>query len=405
MFLIAGLLLTQSAPTELIPHPSLASLDWSRSIPFKTGNVRVKPSSSDGFKITFGPSQITIGVKKENLPFAKSYLARMVRQCRPKISWRGVHLFVGPTALKFHKKLWTNVLLPLGFNKVVLQCERTEWQFLPNLRGGINMKRRDLAQLCDWYRSIGVEPIPLVQSFGHAEWLFSGGANEELAFNAKTPYSIDPRKPGVAKLYAKLWDEVIRVTKAKTIHFGLDEIALRGIPKDPELVTKLWRIQIPSLTRIANKHKVRMMLWGDECLAPGQAPDSTNAGNAKLAATRRAVLPKGALIGDWHYMRLTPKDAYKTSLALLKREGFQPIACTWYRPENIQRFYTAAFEEGCGVLQTTWAGYESSEANMLRDIKQFSAMVLAADYAWGQTATPDKLGYNPESIFRQMYGP
>ena len=72
-----------------------------------------------------------------------------------KVQWRGVHLFVGPNALEFHKQLWTNVLLPLGYNKVVLQCEQTEWKCLPNLKGGISMQRDDLAKLCEWYRSKG----------------------------------------------------------------------------------------------------------------------------------------------------------------------------------------------------------------------------------------------------------
>lgn len=329
-------------------------------------------------------------------------LSLSLLQGKPATAWRGVHLFVGPTALAFHKKLWTNVLLPLGYNKVVLQCERTEWNCLPNVRGGINMPRKDLANLCDWYRSKGVEPIPLVQSFGHAEWLFQKKANLDLAYNPKIPYAVDPRNPKVKPLFQKLWKEVIQVTKAKTIHFGLDEVDLRGFAKkDPALVTKLWRIQLPMLAKIAKRHKVKMMLWGDEILAPGQAPDATNAPTAEIAAARRAVIPKGAYIADWHYRRDPTPALFATSLALLKKEGFIPIASTWYKPENIRGFVTAAVDARCGVLQTTWAGYESSEANMFKSMNQFSAMVLTADYAWnGRRA---KENYDPEKVFRRMY--
>ncbi len=324
----------------------------------------------------------------------------------PATQWRGIHIFIGPTALEFHKRLWTNVLLPMGFNKVVLQCERAEWDCLPNLRGGISMKLADLAKLCDWYRSVGVEPIPLVQSFGHAEWLFGGGANLDLAFNRDVPYAVDPRKPGVKPLFETLWAEVLKITKAKTIHFGLDEVDMRGFPDDPALVTKLWGIQIPMLAEIAKKHKVEFMLWGDKGLAPGEAPDAAHGHDKENAAARRKAIPVGAYITDWHYKADPNPATFMPPLLLWEREGFQPIASSWYRPENIRGFNLAAIAHGFGTLQTTWAGYESNEANMLREAKQFSTMVLAGDYAWsGRQEQLKDLGYDPMKVFQQlMYG-
>lgn len=432
---------TVGDPWPSIPRPSMAKLDWSKPIAFdswkpqtrdrlsyrvrfefarrfagaKSGmslSLKTKPSGQ-GFRIVLTRSDVTVEAG-ESFAAAASFLAGMARvrnghlvlpsgtiECRPATKWRGVHLFVGPEALPFHKRLWTNVLLPLGYNKVVLQCERTEWACLPNVRGGINMKRSDLAKLCDWYRSVGVEPIPLVQSFGHAEWLFQGKANLDLAMDRDVPYAVDPRKPGVPILFRKLWDEVLAVTKAKTIHFGLDEVDLKGFPKDPALVTKLWKIQLPMLAKIARRHKVGMMLWGDECLAPGQAPDATNAPTIEIAADRRSVIPKGAFIADWHYRRDPTPELFAPSLALWAKEGYRPIAATWYKPENIRGFILGA--KGNGVLQTTWAGYESNEKNMLRSMNQFNAMVLAADYAWsGRKEMPDRLGYDPGAVFRRM---
>jgi hexosaminidase len=455
--LIASVSLSQ-AWTALIPTPTTNLLDWTSPLKFDSVQIGQQPFKfdaylskelkkqwsdlgkskllpikiylrygrqkypNDSFRIAVESGKIAIDVysDKSERPFrvALSYLARMVRrkgsylelpigavECRPQVAWRGVHLFVGPSALAFHKKLWTNVLLPLGFNKVVLQCEQTEWNCLTNVRGGIAMKHADLSKLCDWYRSVGVEPIPLVQSFGHADWLFQKGKNLGLALNAKVPYAIDPRKPAARDLFEQLWREVIEVTKAKTVHFGLDEIALRGFPKDRSLATALWKVQLPFLASIAKRHKVRMMLWGDECLSPGQAPNATNAPNAKEAADRRALIPKGSLIGDWHYGRQPGPEGYLPTLKLLKGEGFKPVACTWYRPENIRNFVLAAIQEEAGVLQTTWAGYESSEAVMLKNLKQFSAMILTADYAWsGREEMSTRLGYDANTAFLKLYG-
>ena len=299
----------------------------------------------------------------------------------PKVAWRGVHLFVGPDALQFHQKLWSKVLLPLGFNKVVLQCEQTEWKCLPNLRGGINMKREDLKRLCNWYRSKGVEVIPLVQSFGHMQWIVQNGANMDILLNRKVPFAVDPRNPKVAPLFGKLWDEVLSVTKAKVAHFGLDEVDFRGFPREPGLLTKLWKIQVPMLARIAAEHKVGMMLWGDELLAAGEGAAPHTAKTVAEAIERRSVIPKSAYICDWHYQKDGGPKLYLASLELFKREGFRPIASAWFEPNNVRGINLAAVATGAGSLQTTWAGYDSNEEVMKKNLKQFSAMVLAADYA------------------------
>lgn len=388
-------------------------------------SVRRRQRTDDSFRIDIRPHGVSIicdSIASETgrraIRSALSLLCRLIRvkqgsyslptgyvECIPKIAWRGVHLFVGPAALAFHKRLWTNVLLPLGYNKAVLQCDLVQWSALAKSRSKLRMSTHDVAKLCNWYRSVGVEPIPLVQSLGHMDWLLGDARYRRLAVNPSVPYTLDPRKKGAAELLGKIWAEVIKVTKAKTIHFGLDEIALRGFPDRLGLATELWKRQLVSLCALAKRHNVRMMLWGDECLSPGQAPNSTNAPSVQEALERRSYLPHGALVGDWHYARLTPLEGYIPSLRLFKSEGFQPIACTWYRPENIRTFTLAAIQEGAGILQTTWAGYEGSENVMKANLKQFSAMVLAADYAWsGRKESPENVGYDPSQIFLDWYG-
>lgn len=325
----------------------------------------------------------------------------------PRSDFRGVHLFVGPKSLEFQQKLWTNVLRPLGFNKVVLQCERTEWKSLPNLRGGINMKQEDLVKLFNWYRTQEVEPIPLIQSFGHMEWFFAGAANRQLAYNPQDPYAIDPRKPEAKELVGKVWDEAVQVLRPKTIHFGLDEVDMTGFGKrNPAETTEMWTTLLPYLGSVAKRNNVKMMLWGDEGLAPGEAVDATNGDDAENALARRKAIPKGSFIADWHYRADTSHTPFLKSLQTWKVNGQIPIATSWYRPENIRGFYVAADLERVGTLQTTWAGYESSEENMLSELKQFSAMVLAGDYGWsGRLERPDELPYDPMKVFAKMYSP
>jgi hypothetical protein len=371
-----------------------------------------------GYRITITPTSITVlGEEDEGLRNGLQRLAQLafVRNGQivlptgtlidqPSTRWRGVHLFVGPQAVGFHQRLWDRVLRPMGYNKVVLQCERTDWESLPGIKTSETMSKADLARLFAMYRARDVEPIPLIQSFGHMEWLFAHGKNRDIAFNPEVPYAVDPRKPRTQEVLTKLWDEAVDLLKPQNIHFGLDEVDMRGFPDDPKLVTELWQIQLPFLATIAKKHKVGMMLWGDKALAPGEAPDAAHGHNKEEAAKRRAAIPKGSIITDWHYKSDPRPEVFYPSLQLWKREGFTPIASAWYPPENIRGFNLAAVLERAGTLQTTWAGYESNERNMMLNLNQFSAMILAADYAWSGRQEPvGQLGYDPMEVFRRLY--
>lgn len=297
---------------------------------------------------------------------------------KSKIAWRGIHLFVGPAALQFQERLIKNVLKPLGFNHVVLQCERTAWDATPGIATPLTMSKSDLARLFALYRRNGIEPIPLIQSFGHMEWLFANGKNRALAYNPAQPYAIDPRKPEARNLVAKIWEEAIALLHPKTIHFGLDEVDLVGFPdNDAKTVTELWKLQVPFLLELARSHNVQPMLWGDKMLAPGEAPDACLGDNAVEARARKEALTGKVWIADWHYKADTARSVYR-SLALYKGLGMEPVAAEWFRLENIAGFTKAAELNNSGTLLTTWAGYESNERNMLANPKQFAAIAFAA---------------------------
>ena len=374
-----------------------------------------------GYRISVTPSSISIyGQEEAGLQSGMYRLAQIafirngevvlptgVIEDEPRTDFRGVHLFVGPKAMTFQQKLWNNVLRPLGLNKVVLQCERTEWKSLPGVSDSMTMKQEDLVKLVNWYRSQNVEPIPLIQSFGHMEWFFAKGANLDLAYNRDEPYSLDPRKKEAKELIGKVWDEAVSVLKPKTIHFGLDEVDMRGFnPSNPKLVTELWKEQVPFLNSVAIRNNVKMMLWGDKGLAPNEAVDAALGDDSQNALERRQAIMKGAYIGDWHYKSESSHVPFLKSLQVWRNEEFRPIATTWYQPDNIRSFYLAASLENAGTLQTTWAGYESNEESMIQNLNQFTAMVLAADYAWsGREDSVFELPYDARKVFARMYNP
>jgi hypothetical protein len=448
-------LIPDSSPPPLIPKPQIAQLDWKHPLVYKnslkfpagvfdhvdvfkdalarrfavpTANAAPKIAFDGGvsklglvpggYKITITPTSISVlGEEDEGLRNGLQRLASLpfvsngnicfptgYLRDQPHTKFRGVHLFVGKQALAFHKKLWTRVLGPLGFNKVVLQCERTGWDSTPGIETAMTMPKADLVSLFSMYREMGVDPIPLIESFGHMQWFFANGKNLDLAVDPSHPYAIDPRNPKALAALTKLWDEAISTLHPDVLHFGLDEFDLVGKHLTPDEKTQMWSALMGTLEKISKSHHAQMMLWGDQALAPGDAPDAALAETEKDAIDRRNAIPKGALIGDWHYIADANPSTYAKTLTTWKDAALQPIATTWNRPDNIAGFDVEAGRLGCGTLETTWCGYESSENSLLSAFDQFSSMVLAADYSWsGRTDPPSKLGYDPAAVFRKMY--
>jgi hypothetical protein len=316
----------------------------------------------------------------------------------PSLAWRGVHLF--------GKSGWllSNLLVPLRFNAAVIQCERTDWKAAPGLTDSRTMTREEAETLFMFFRAFLVEPVPLIQSLGHTEWLFANGKNRHLAVNPDQPYTLDPRKPGAKELIRDIWLEAKELFKPDMIHFGLDEVNMRGMTKDPAEATELWQQMTPHLRQIAEDLHATPMLWGDMMLEPGTAPDAMNGGTGFDATMRRlAWKDSDAWIADWHYKAEPNPEAYK-SIDLLHGRGFETVPSSWYQPDNIRGQTLAAIEKGSkGVLQTTWAGYTTTREAIEKNPSQFAAYVLAGDYAWsGREELPSELPYDPYEVLRRL---
>ena len=314
----------------------------------------------------------------------------------PSLEWRGIHMFTGPESLKFHKQMYKNVLFPLKANKIILQCEQAEWMRFPELHNSISVPLKDLKSEFDYLRENNVEPIPLIQSLGHMEWFFKPPSTRHLSINPEYPYTLNPFIDEAQRAIKSIWNEAVALLNPTTIHFGLDEIGMIGYNRDKHFQLKIFEKQISYLNQFAKSENLNFMIWGDMGLAPGDAIDATNGINKDFSDQIRKSIPEGIYITDWHYKPSLNKNNYTSSLKLWKENGNLPIASTWFHPENIYGFTHAAIEEGSGTLQTTWADFESSEKNMLKNIEQFGAYILSLDYSWsGKETIPDELKYDP----------
>ncbi|MBS4066530.1 MAG: hypothetical protein KGZ74_18355 [Chitinophagaceae bacterium] len=314
----------------------------------------------------------------------------------PSVAWRGIHMFTGPASWQLHKRMYDRILFPLKMNKLVLQCEQAQWKSRPELHNNISVPMNHLKAEFAYLRKHYNEPIPLIQSLGHMEWFFKPKQNRFMAVNPQYPYTLNPDLPQSQTAVKQLWDETFALLKPQTMHIGFDEIGMIGFHQPREKEVDYFKTQINFLHKYAQEKKAKLMLWGDMGLGPGEGPDALNGHTKERAATIRSFIPNGSYVADWHYINNSNPEIYKTNLQLWKQNNNMPLASPWLWPNNVRGFVHASIDKGAGVLQTTWADFESSEKNMLLNIEQFGAYILAMDYAWsGRKELPEQLPYDP----------
>ena len=326
----------------------------------------------------------------------------------PTLSLRAVHLFHGQKALPFHEKLIERVFSPFKMNALFIQAEQVRWDTDPNVAPDWAGTKADLAREITFARAYGLTMYPLLESFGHMEWLFNKGRNQAFAEDPQTPYAVNVTNPQAVAYLEKFNREADALFNAPGFHIGFDEVTMRGrfpYASRPSTFPELFIKGAKHWHDFFAKRNKETWIWADMLLHPSEVtPSFGTAPSAREAALIRAGLPKDLVVVDWQY---SARPRYP-SLDLLKRAGFTKRAvATWYDRQGIQNFARAAAENGAlGAIQTTWAGYESRETVLdTPERKQFTAMVTAADYFWngGDGPTPDKLPYDADAVFAAQW--
>ena len=316
----------------------------------------------------------------------------------PALKFRGAHIFTGRDALPFHKKMIERLFARFKMNALVIECEYTDWKSHPEIHAPNSMSPNALRADVAFARAHFLEPIPLVNSLGHSQWMFANGQHLDLAEDPQKPYAYDASNAATYAFLFDIYRETLDIFHPRYFHIGHDEVKIPGddvfgrYPARPENIRKgITRLFVDDTNKLADwlrARNVRTMLWGDMLLHESEGvPSSQNsaltAANAQSlteAQERRALLPKDAIIADWRY---GAGSEQRNGLQTLRQAGFDTLGCAWYEPDNIRGWAQQAVQNhALGTLQTTWAGYDSNERLLDTEYKQFTAYVLAAEAAW-----------------------
>lgn len=331
----------------------------------------------------------------------------------PHLRFRGVHLFPS-THPEFLPKLIRDVLAPLKFNHLVIECGYAQWEAIRPAWVKFSAPKPLLRSAVETARAHFIEPIPLIQSLGHMGWMFRNGAFRDLAEDPEMPWALASRRPEARALLERIYDEVFTLFRPRLFHIGMDEITIRGrFPYRPESagasIAELFVEQVRwAYEKLRACGVQKVMLWSDMLLAPGEANDgAAHAADAETARWMREQLRSlpNLVLCDWHYTP-APVDGYK-SVPILQEAGFQEIIATaWHNPQNIYTFAQSARQRRlAGFLQSTWVGFSLNE-NVLRgsEYRQFVAYAYAGLYAWDTNQpAPKDLPYDMESVFARLY--
>jgi len=188
------------------------------------------------------------------------------------------------------------MLADLGYNTIIWEVENNiKWETCPECVSPDAFTKEEFKEILAAGRKLGLEPIPLLQTIGHCEYVLK---NEKYKKLKELPERIDqycPRNPDVVPFLRKWTNEVLEVFgDVKYFHLGADEAySLGKCPRccayaEEHSLSELFMSHMNAVSQPLIEKGVRPIIWGDMILHHPEALDK---------------LSKKVMIFDWLYDR------------------------------------------------------------------------------------------------------
>ena len=280
----------------------------------------------------------------------------------PALKFRGLHLCVFRETPPLMIEKAIRLAAFYKFTHVVLEFwGMLRLDALKELSWPEAWSKADARRLVDIARGMGLEVIPMFNSWGHATACrIKYGRHVVLDQNPKLAPLFEPdgwtwclSNPRTQALLRSVADELIEFAgPGKFFHIGCDEAyshATCDRCRQTDRV-KLFVDHVNGLAEHLEKRGRRAIMWGD----------------ALLGEVSRKIV-----IADWNY-DVTKGDV--PTLARLRERGYETLACPWNSPANIRTMAKAAAANNSGFLMTTWH----------RLAQSIPTLAWAAGCAWSQ---------------------
>jgi hexosaminidase len=181
-----------------------------------------------------------------------------------------------------------------GINTLVMEWEGTyPYEKHPLIPNKYAYSKEQVTSFIKYCNTLGIDVIPLQQSFGHVEYILRHERYKVLREDQRDYSQVCPLETeGDSALFTDLYTELASTHTSKYIHIGGDETYLLGhddkcrMKAAREGKSKLYADYIKLLCDIVIKLGKRPVLWADIALA---YPDAIKS------------LPKETVFIDWNY--------------------------------------------------------------------------------------------------------
>jgi hexosaminidase len=344
-------------------------------------------TEAEGYTLESSPSGVTIIGSDERGTFYGVQSLRQILGEEPTLRGVQVHdypdhrLRIAMIYLDHQSEAINDKLIPIlaqyKFNAILVMSNYIKWESAPALHVPAGATKEQARHLVDLARLHLLEPIPLLETLGHTEWLFANNQNRDLLQDPSVPkpWVYDPLNPRTYQVLLPIFDELVELFDPTYVHIGHDEV--RNVHPFPASVEglqlgfgQLFLQDVRRLHGHLKSRNVRTMLWQDELLSSEVRPLLNQ-------------FPKDLIVTSWNYY---PASDYP-DLTDLQRAGFEVIGSSWKDPDNILAYAKVAKEKGAlGVLITRWTGYFGNAEVIHGQYDQLYSYLIAGNSFWNPEA-------------------
>jgi hypothetical protein len=191
-------------------------------------------------------------------------------------------------------KKWLKYIAELGYDTVLWEVEANiKWDTIAGCSSPEAFTKEEFKEILDYSRSLSLEPIPLLQTLGHCEYVLKNDEHKHLAELHEDITQYCPSNPNVYQLLSAWTDEYLELFgDISKFHLGGDEVFLLGKCNKCSNYAKqhsLSAIYVEHTRKLCDyiiKCGITPVIWADMLL---QYPE------------KLCDMPAGILLFDWAY--------------------------------------------------------------------------------------------------------
>lgn len=274
---------------------------------------------------------------------------------------------------------------------VILVRQGMKYARHPQIDGPAAWDQATVRRIVGTLKSHDINPIPLLDSLGHANWLVI--PMKDLREDGDT-HTLCTRHPDAKRILLDCYEEIINVFEPTHFHMGLDEIRWQTFNKPQEErcsichdvdKREIFLEQVKMLHGFLTDHGITPMLWGDMVLS------KHNGGPPFHLDETLADLPKDMVITNWS-ITLDPNSNH-----LLRNLGFGVIQSNSRGVTPAQSPYVEGNFFGVWAKHP-WMMESAAGVNYARPYSYLS-ILTAAEYSWNLYPDPMVRGVGLQEEF------